>query len=109
MSQCLRGPFHRQIDHGAERLVQAVVRDGGNAMREGLALDVFLYPADVLETFEISLEGPRGGVGRSGDEVAAMQVLVFHSDNNGNGQDLPVVRRGVEETRDDVGALDDGA
>src|SRR6266542_4284048 len=103
------GSFHHQIDDRGQRLIQAVVRDHRYVVAERLALDVFLHSSDVGETLDVSLERPGGCVCGSDREVAAMQVFVVDSYNNRNGQNSSLESLKVEESRDNVRALDHDA
>ena len=87
-----RGLVHHQVDHGGDRLIEAVVRDHGNPVRQRLALHVALEPADAVEPLGVAGGGAGGdGVLASG-EVRPVPLLVVDPDDEGYREDAVAVR-----------------
>src|ERR671918_3146271 len=72
-----RGPLDHQVDDRGHGLVQVVAGYYRPDMGEGLALDVLLHPADVVEVLKVAVERSGRRIRRPGHEVRAVQLLVL--------------------------------
>src|SRR5918992_1928371 len=103
------GPVHDQIDDRSDGLIEVVRGDHRPVVGQGLALDIPLNAPDVVEIPEVVVERAGRGVRGPGGEVAPVQLLVLHGDDQGDGQDPLGELLDVQEPGDHVGALDDQA
>ena len=86
---------HHEIQHGRDRLIEAVVRDDRHAVRQCLALDVPLQLPDVAEVVRVALRRPDPRL--PGREVVQVPALLLHLDDQRNGHDAR--RRGRRDRR----------
>src|ERR671914_2679767 len=80
------GPVHDQIDDRSDGLIEVVRGDHRPVVGQGLALDIPLNAPDVVEIPEVVVERAGRGVRGPGGEVAPVQLLVLHGDDQGDGQ-----------------------
>src|SRR5919198_3069106 len=106
-SRVLGCTLDHEVDHGADGLIEVVVRDHRDTVGESLALDVLLHLPDVSETFHVAVARSAGSVSGSHDEVTAVQLLIVHTDNHGDGEDPVLPRLQVNEAGDSVGSFND--